>query len=653
MRALPARRRLAGMTGVRVERAVRAAMATVAVAVCAMAAHVAAADAATYSGRFTCNDRGTVVGMPGARVEIWDRGFNILDQPPPEITGRVFARGFTDEDGNFSISGPSLDALVFARVVFHDGYDVSLNDWATPWDWANDTQRVQARNGDVRFPEVELVRERQAMGSPRCAVFRGVHEARVAYAQEIGADVPNHAREIGWNYPNAATFGHPPGVPFTAGTGIKWPEDWPVGAAGGDWDVALHEFGHSIRHGFDGGLIHFLGDVLAFDYLNQHGPCARFNEGFAFNEGWADYWARQTADPGCFPRDDYAVEGRVAQALKELELRCAGGDRRIMVGLLARTPGRIHSFRQFRDLLGCPVPATPPPVEAPPAPTPPPPPPPRVPGATTVTTLDHQIAALIPRLRDARKKSAIRRVVLEAQLATLRRQRREVAYIASKAGRAQLRRLGLRAGLRLLSRRRVRLARAIETIEVRMARELVSVTAGRPGLGPIAAGARRYLTALGPMGGPPMRMSLPVVDPPRYLPLAPLPTPTPAAPQPEPTPSPQPQPQPTPAPQPQPTPQPPPAKTASAIALTCPGSGKVKGTVAWSGALTPALATTITVAITDPGGEIATSSTVSDASGAFGGSFDTTSAGTWRVTASWPGDATHTASSGTCTVAVS
>lgn len=631
----------------------------------------APAQGATYSGRFACDDRGSEVGMPGARVEIWGQGPIGLW---PELAGEVLARGFTDEEGGFSLAGPARDGRVFARVLYHDAFDVSLNDWASPGDRTNDSDRIEARNGDVDFRQITLRADDGATGSPRCAVFRGVHKARLAWQQEIGTDVPNHAREIGWNYPNAGTFDPGRGRPFTAGTGIKWPDTAPVGMGNGDFSTALHEFGHSIRHGFDGDIFHFLDDAfLRFSYLQFHEPCSRYNEGFGFNEGWANYWAGEWAEVTCYAADDYAVEGRVARALKLLELRCAGGDRRLMVDVLRRNPGRIHSFAEFRDALGCPVaPLETPIPEGVPAEAPPPARP-TIPGSTTLTNLRRAIGALGPRIGSgalpvrlscARASACVRRarrplerIVLAGQRDVLRRQRVEYEAIATQAGRARLRKLGPRAVFRGLEQRERAVAQAIERIQRRTVRRVLRLTSGRPGLVAIAQGARRLLRALDRRGPTPVPMSLPSFDRPRIGPLQavvapPAPVggtatpPGPGQPAGE-----QPPPQPPSPPQEQPKPQEP-AKTGSSIALSCPAAGKPKGTVAWSGELTPAQAADISVQLTRPDGTSATSTVAADASGTFSGSFDTTSPGTWELVVSWAGDAGHTGSSASCEVLV-
>ena len=54
---------------------------------------------------------------------------------------------------------------------------------------------------------------------------------------------------------------------------------------------ARHEFAHTIRHSYDGNLYHFLGDVARYRYSQTHYCSKLTNAGFAFNEGWAEYWA--------------------------------------------------------------------------------------------------------------------------------------------------------------------------------------------------------------------------------------------------------------------------------------------------------------------------------------------------------------------------
>lgn len=190
--------------------------------------------------------------------------------------------------------------------------------------------------------------------SHKCAIWAGVHHAYEDYrAATGGSALPSRGVEI---QADAITAG----VPFTPHTSIWWPGGYPAGdGAAPDDSTTRHEFGHVIRHGFDGDLGHFLGDVVTHNYLQHHSACNKTGLGFAFNEGWAEYWERNVPGPDeCpWPAEDWEVEGNVARALTELEARCTAGRRDLMVDVLRRNAGRIHSYPEFAALLGCPLPA--------------------------------------------------------------------------------------------------------------------------------------------------------------------------------------------------------------------------------------------------------------------------------------------------------
>jgi hypothetical protein len=162
-------------------------------------------------------------------------------------------------------------------------------------------------------------------------------------------------------------------------TEIWWPADKPVGpdpAGSGahgsgpafGLETAFHEFGHSFRHAFDApnpgipkidlARAHFFTDVFYWNYAQKHDACKKTNSGFAFNEGWASYWAGYRADgkpPDCKPngQTDYSIEGNVTAALQRLQSLC-GISRAQMVEVLRSRSGQllptspIHTFDQFK-----------------------------------------------------------------------------------------------------------------------------------------------------------------------------------------------------------------------------------------------------------------------------------------------------------------
>jgi hypothetical protein len=83
--------------------------------------------------------------------------------------------------------------------------------------------------------------------------------------------------------------------------------------------------------------------VARFGYAKSHSLCLTSNEGFAFNEGWAEFWAHTPAT--CGDGTNFSQEGNVATALTGLE-KCA--NRATMVRVLRETPGAIHSYGEFK-----------------------------------------------------------------------------------------------------------------------------------------------------------------------------------------------------------------------------------------------------------------------------------------------------------------
>jgi hypothetical protein len=101
------------------------------------------------------------------------------------------------------------------------------------------------------------------------------------------------------------------GVPFSPYTDIFWPAGYsPTKNIGTTTkpvirSVAQHEFAHTVRHALDGDTAHFLLDSGRFWYLRSHSgsSCEQTNHGFAFNEGWAEYWADEVR-PTPLPQPD-------------------------------------------------------------------------------------------------------------------------------------------------------------------------------------------------------------------------------------------------------------------------------------------------------------------------------------------------------------
>lgn len=307
----------------------------------------AAAQETLFKAQFVCNDRGAIYPLAGARVEFWKRGVDAL---PKWVTDTRLTVVQADETGRVAIrvNGPE-DDFYFRIQLSTPGAQgtpgVRATDWWAPWAWFADTPTNQ---NDVPVQDYGA----QGLGNgtipPECAAFEAVRQAYDDYATVVGSP-PDGGRTVNLNAPSA-------GVPYSPYTSMFWPPRYPPARQPGMFTTGFHEFAHTVRHGLDGDFLHFGLDLARFNYLTQHSACKKTNRGFAFNEGWAEYWAGDYSPaPNCpgIPATDYAVEGNVAAGLAGLDRFCRGVDRPQMVAVLARNPGRIHSFEEFRNALGC------------------------------------------------------------------------------------------------------------------------------------------------------------------------------------------------------------------------------------------------------------------------------------------------------------
>ena len=276
-------------------------------------------------GRWTCDNRGSVAPISGARVELFRERFSLI--PDEKITTRHLGA-----DGRYDIKVSASDNFdLYVKVLLHDDDGVELENWYSPFTWEIQTPTKGSHSGVVGFGTRQISAD-NGTGTPKCAIWQGAHNAYGDYTRVIGAKPPDRNYEIEADFPCC-------GVPFTTLSSTQWPDNYSPGAG---YTTSFHEFAHSFRHSFDGGTFHFLYDVGRVGYLNFHSTCKQTNEGFAFNEGWAEYWQGAGCNSG---PEDHRVEGKVANALTALE-RCSS--RPAMVRVLRENPGSIHSFDEFR-----------------------------------------------------------------------------------------------------------------------------------------------------------------------------------------------------------------------------------------------------------------------------------------------------------------
>ena len=102
----------------------------------------------------------------------------------------------------------------------------------------------------------------------------------------------------------------------------------------------------------DGSLNHLGADAIRFNYFRSHSCGSKTNEGFAFNEGWAEFWAGSCKGPVYFGSSptDYTIEGNVANGLRQLQATNGLNDFE-MVDVLDGANGTIHSFQEYESAL--------------------------------------------------------------------------------------------------------------------------------------------------------------------------------------------------------------------------------------------------------------------------------------------------------------
>jgi hypothetical protein len=319
------------------------------------------------------------VPIVGARVEFYQAANTTIDNlytgfrddlqqvgvdvPGHDPLDHLIASTHTDANGSWSFNlhavGDTGDPPFYARLVLDDDQGVRLFDgWAKFFDsWSMETARAGNNGKVVDYGTYEIARN-GGSETPKCAVWQGAHNAYQDYVAETGQTPPSQVHWI--------SYGWPTSTPFTTLGQTNWPDGSPTthpdetDASGnyidGGYAIDFHEFGHDVRHSLDGDVDEFLKDVARFDYPQNHQECklpAGIDNtgklGFAFNEGWAEFWARtpQTCDD---PPHDYRYEGNVAAALTALTVGspgCPAVSRAALVRVLAANPGRIHSWDEF------------------------------------------------------------------------------------------------------------------------------------------------------------------------------------------------------------------------------------------------------------------------------------------------------------------
>ena len=316
-------------------------MAAIAIAVLAIAPVSAEAVDMTLRGRFTCNDGQPLADM---RVELMRTRTRLLPEIWPNQTVQAAGRTGPNGEWEWRVTGGETNWRVRAVLVNND---VGVKNFPTTWHHYHDTLRTQNNRPLADYGT-------QVVPGAECRLWAAFKAAADGYRADTGTSSPAGKVTVLDNAPTS-------GVPFTPYTDVFWPgnyapiRDISTTSTPMMRSVAQHEFAHSFRHQLDGDKAHFTYDSARFWYLRSHSStsCSSTNHGFAFNEGWAEYWADEVPATACSNAQDFSIERNVGFELKRLQSACVGVTRGRMVQVLAQNRGRIHSMSDFSNALGC------------------------------------------------------------------------------------------------------------------------------------------------------------------------------------------------------------------------------------------------------------------------------------------------------------
>lgn len=193
-----------------------------------------------------------------------------------------------------------------------------------------------------------------------CETFALGHTVLADFVAVRGAPPPSGGLTIRrWT-----TLGGAGVIPYTDHDWVTVGNDW---VRFGGLPTLFHEFGHSVRHVDDGDGAHFAGDVIRYAYARVHGGCETFQAGFAFNEGWGNYWAAERggapvggcagASVGATDWTELLIAARLV-ALANAVSSVSATRAAFMLAVSRSRPGAIHTLRDFEEAY-CAMPGAP------------------------------------------------------------------------------------------------------------------------------------------------------------------------------------------------------------------------------------------------------------------------------------------------------
>jgi hypothetical protein len=288
------------------------------------------------------NEKGKLVGLARAQVKLMDEDFGPTDE--------TMDVGMTDANGFFDLTGKAKDSnCVGAGCKRPDPYvefvllDPNRIDIRDP---LGNTARTQTSTRPDTCGTVDFGKQKWGGAELEPILFSFGEDAYTQFTTQTGDKrVPANDGVVEIEYPTV--FIH--NKPYTTYTTIHW--NW-HGDSKTDFGAVHHEFGHRIRHTADGSVDHLSEDMLRFHYARNHKRDEVTNEGFAFNEGWANYVHSVLRFGDIKPTWNGTnkgdnVQGDVASQLQALSNSC-GGLKALWSTLRDAPKKSIHSIDEFR-----------------------------------------------------------------------------------------------------------------------------------------------------------------------------------------------------------------------------------------------------------------------------------------------------------------
>jgi len=306
-------------------------------------------------------------GVPGGPLTLRPRSFKgtfqCLGQPLAELPFTLAGRPVvTGADGRFELFGSVGTTMTqdfqisFSGSVTSSGVTTPLRIVDELRNARGETRRFTGTWGSATGGGVAIDFGTVDLNNLDCELYRLGRLVLRDFHATRSAQPPDRALEI--KRMSDVHFG----TPHTFYDHIVIRTNWLHGTTPDSrHNTLFHEFGHSLRHVADGPEHHWNWDNFRWAYARNHSGVEIFNTQYAFNEGWASFWAATRSDlttptvyaepvPATDPRNVHFVENMIANRLVA-DSQLPHSSRRIMMEVLEENPGSIHSLHEFETRL--------------------------------------------------------------------------------------------------------------------------------------------------------------------------------------------------------------------------------------------------------------------------------------------------------------